>query len=111
MVGEVQKLIGTNEVVEVEITQGSGGFPWKTSDLMNTGGMDCVKIGTNSILFLASTRDFTEESYSVVLTVPEDIELSAQNTEANEITGANFLITGHNRSGSLIFKISCKREE
>jgi hypothetical protein len=111
MIDELQRLIGTNEVVEVEITQGLGGFPYKTTNLMDLKGMDCIRIGPNSILFLALQIDFTEESYMIVLTIPKDVTLVSKDIEKREITGANFSIVGHNTSSSLTFSLYCKKEE
>jgi hypothetical protein len=109
MIDRIQKLIGDNEVLEVEITQGLGGFPYKSTHLTHCQGMDSVRIGANSLLFLATKGDFTEESYMTLLTIPEDIEIISNDTEKDEITGSNFTIVGH--AGSLIFKIFCKKAE
>jgi hypothetical protein len=87
-------LIGNKTIVQVRVTNGFGCAIQKNVDITDPNGIDCIQTGKNSLLFLTSWDDTSEESYPIALKIPQETQFSGKKMPAEAITGASFTITG-----------------
>jgi hypothetical protein len=104
--GRLLGLIGDRTVVHVCVTKGLGCIIQENVDITDPNGIDCIQTGKNSLLFLTSWDEASEESYSVVLKIPKNAKFSGKSMSAEAITEADFTITGI--FDTTTFTILCK---